>query len=410
MPECNLAEVPDPRGMRGRRWRMATILNTMIVGMVAGCKSLANVEELTGHLSAAARRALRLPRRLPDTTARDLLCLLDPAALNDCIRAFVTAARRRKALTHAGLPFGQVAIDGRSTKVPVDDDTEFAQGRKDSGYGVVRTNTCTLTSAPGRPCIAAIPIPPSTNEMGAFAKTLEYVLKYGRGLFQLVSGDAGVASKENAGLVVDRALHYLFRLNEFQPALLRRAEELLGQLGPEAASVKTTEQVGRRMITRRLFLTTAMSGEHGWAHLRTVALLRTTVKHLDDDDGSEVESCRYFISSLESTALTGVQWLQCIRGHWGVENNCHHTFDAFFAEDDRPWIKTCPQGTVVVMMLRRIAYNLLSLYRDVTLRSKGRSKLPWRTLAESIRVALLTACDVHVDGLRSRRGVIDPVR
>src|SRR5688572_24337087 len=160
LPECNFAELPDPRGMRGRRWRMPTILNAVIVGMAAGCKSLANLEELTRHLSAATRRALRLPRRLPDTTARDVLCVLDPAALQRCLRAVVTAARRRKALTHLGLPFGQVAIDGRSTKVPVDDDTEFAQGRKDSGYGVVRTNTCTLTSAPGRPCIAAVPIPP----------------------------------------------------------------------------------------------------------------------------------------------------------------------------------------------------------------------------------------------------------
>lgn len=389
---------------------MSTILNAVIVGMVAGCKSLATLEQLTGHLSAATRRALRLPRRLPDTTARDLLCVLDPAALQGCLRAVVTAARRRKALTHLGLPFGQVAIDGRSTKVPVDDDTEFAQGRKDSGFGVVRTMTCTLTSAPGRPCIAAVPIPSSTNEMGAFADTLEHVLEYGDGLFRLVSADAGVASRENASLVVECKLDYLFRLNEFQPALLRRAEELLGKLGPEEATTTTREQVGRRVITRRLFLTTMMSGEHGWDHLRTVALLRTTVKHLDDDDGSEVESQRYFLSSLESTALNGEQWLQCMRGHWGVENNCHHTFDAFFTEDDRPWIKACPRGTVVVMLLRRIAYNIMTLYRDVTLRSKGTSKVPWRTLSESIRVALLVAGDVHIDGLRFRRGVIDPVR
>ncbi|MCK6537619.1 MAG: hypothetical protein L6Q84_32000, partial [Polyangiaceae bacterium] len=36
-------------------------------------------------------------------------------------------------------------------------------------------------------------------------------------------------------------------------------------------------------------------------------------------------------------------------------------------EDDHPWIEQNPRATVVVMVLRRIAYTLLSLWRSVTL-------------------------------------------
>ena len=38
-----------------------------------------------------------------------------------------------------------------------------------------------------------------------------------------------------------------------------------------------------------------------------------------------------------------------------MENQCHGTWDTVFEEDDRPWIKNEPQGTLVVMLLRRVA-------------------------------------------------------
>jgi hypothetical protein len=51
--------------------------------------------------------------------------------------------------------------------------------------------------------------------------------------------------------------------------------------------------------------------------------------------------------------------LRVVRLHWGVENNGHNSFDTVFVEDDKPWIEDCPQGALAVLLLRRIAYNLL---------------------------------------------------
>jgi hypothetical protein len=69
---------------------------------------------------------------------------------------------------------------------------------------------------------------------------------------------------------------------------------------------------------------------------------------------------------------TGEQWLSLVRHHWGVENNCHNTFDAMFHEDDKPRIELNPQGTVVMMLLRRISYTLLTLFRAKTQHSDER--------------------------------------
>jgi hypothetical protein len=63
-----------------------------------------------------------------------------------------------------------VALDGKVTALPTLNHRFVQNQHPEVGlpYGLVRTVTCTLVTAPGRPCIDAIPIPASTNEMGHF--------------------------------------------------------------------------------------------------------------------------------------------------------------------------------------------------------------------------------------------------
>ena len=110
-----------------------------------------------------------------------------------------------------------------------------------------------------------------------------------------------------------------------------------------------------------------------------------------------------YVSSLGTGWLTSAQWLLLVRSHWGVENQCHHTLDTAFAEDDRPWIEADPHGMLAVLLLRRIALTLLALYRAVTLRSdKGRAT-PWKELLQSVRDILVAAAEDQLAGLRLRK-------
>jgi protein tyrosine/serine phosphatase len=52
------------------------------------------------------------------------------------------------------------------------------------------------------------------------------------------------------------------------------------------------------------------------------------------------------------------------------------------------------------MILRRIGYTRLTLFRSVTQRSDSRRAEPWRVLFERMRDALLLATDELLDGLR----------
>jgi hypothetical protein len=367
-------------------------------------------------MTPAARGQLGLARRVPDTTLRDAYVMVPPAPLRDCLERQSLAAHRRKALTPHRLPFGMVAMDGKATAGDGWDD-HYAQRQRHSSdagaSGVVRTVTCCLVSARARPCLDAVPIPPETNEMGHFATAFaDLWSRYRRsGLFKLISSDAGACSLDNATLVRNKGLHYLFGLRKNQPTLLAEAHRLLARLPLAQAVAKTVDKTGTGTETRYLFITEEMNGYLDWEHLRTVVRIHSEKRdlqgHLVPQQPDEQD--RYYLCSLPRGRLTDDAWLYLVRCHWGVENGCHNTWDKVLREDHHPWITTDPQGMLVVMLLRRLAYNLLSLYRSVTLRSEEKRVTPWRDLMRHLYNMLMAATPALLAGLRPRALPTDAV-
>jgi hypothetical protein len=408
LPELELEEVPDPRAREGR-WTLAQILRATLLGLMAGCRSLAETEALTEHLAPVMRRRLGLPRRLADTTARDTLCRVPLDGLRAVLHRAVSAAGRRKALASECLPLGVGALDGKVTALPTLNHP-LVQNHVEGQvvpFGEVRTVTCALVSAPGRPCLDAIPIPGKTNEMGHFQAAFKSLVATHGSLIDLVSYDAGALSRANADAVVAADKDYLFALKNEHRTMFKLADELLAT----EAVVDHTEDVldNETTVVRSLKLLRAdPSWSYGdgkgpeqsiWPHSRAFL----SVEYVKVRGGAVVERDeRMFVSSLDSKRLSTAHWLLLVRSHWGVENQNHHTFDTAFAEDDRPWIKADPQGMLAVLLLRRIAYTLLALYRAVTLRSDEGRATPWKALLQSIRDVLIAATEDQLAGLRSR--------
>ena len=406
LPEARLGDIADPRARRGRRWKLGVLLGAVVAGICAGAKSLAQLENMTAEMGRPMARLLGVTRRIPDTTLRDLLCVIRPEALRGPIHAVIRAAHRRKALEPDRLPFGIAVMDGKGTALGGCDD--FYAQRQSQGEGerftaLLRTVTSSLVSAAAKPCIDASPIPASTNEMGHFATALrELVRAYGSlGLFRLVSYDAGACSRENAEVVCDELhLDYLFGLKGTQPTLLNEAKRLLEHRPAAGAEATSEDLVGANVVTRRAYITEEMAGFGDWTHLHTVVRVESETR---TRDGKLVaHQNRYFLSSLRRGALADTQWLRVVRWHWGVENNCHNTFDTVFCEDDKPWIQDCPQGALAVLLLRRIAYDLLALFRSVTLRSEERRRMPWADLLRGLAQAFVVVTEAHLEGLRPR--------
>jgi hypothetical protein len=407
LPELALEKVPDPRARAGR-WKLPQILGATLLGLMAGCRSLSESEALTESLAPVMRRRLGIHRRLADTTARDALCLVPLDGLRAVLRRAVRAAWRRKALVPVGLPMSVVAMDGKATALPtlnhplVQNHTEG----QEVPFGLVRTVTCTLVSAAGRPCLDAVPIPGATNEVGHFQSAFRRLVRSYNKLFDFVTYDAGGFSRANADAVIAAGKDYLFALKDEHRTMCRLADELLAA-EPE---LDRTEDVldNETTVVRTLKLLRAdpswgygdgkSPGESLWPHAK--AFLKVEYVKVKGRVVVERDE-RMFVSSYDPKRLTTKQWLLLVRSHWGVESK-HHTLDTAFDEDDRMWIEADPNGMLAVLLLRRVAYTLLALYRAVTLRSDEGRTFSWKALLQSVRDVLIAATENHLAGLRSR--------
>jgi hypothetical protein len=408
LPELDLEAVADPRAREGR-WSLAQILRATLVGLMAGCKSLWESEQLTAGLSVAARRQLGLPRRLADTTARDALCQVSLAELRAALHRAVHAAWRRKALSPRTLPIQVVALDGKVTALPCLNQPFVQTQHPEVGspYGLVRTMTAALVSAPGRPCIDAIPIPASTNEVGHFQAAFASLVEAYGSLFDVVSYDAGGFSRANADAVVAAGKDYLFALKDEHRTMCRLAEELLAS-EPVLDRTQDVLDAATTVVRSIRLLRADPSWSYGdgkkpheslWPHAKAFLLVEfVKVQH-----GTVVERYdRMYVSSLDPQRLTTAQWMLLVRSHWGVENQNHHTLDTAFAEDDRPWIEADANGMLAVLLLRRIAYTMLALFRATTLRSDEHRAMRWKALLLWVRDALVAAAPEHTMKLRVR--------
>lgn len=406
LQRLSLAEVEDPRHRRGKRWQLRQVLGSCVLGMLSGCQSLAEVEQLTSRLSRPVRRRLGIARRLPDTTARDVLCRVPVRPLIEALHRAVRAAQRAKALEPVGLPFHMAAMDGKATALPTWEGPYAQRQQPEDGlpYGLMRTVTSTLVTARGKPCIDVSPISASTNEMGHFEQALAQLCEQYGSLVTLVSYDHGANCDENAKAVLARNKHYLFRLNDERRHMQKLAMELLDT---SAVVAETTDVLSNREeVVRRLRLMRVNTGvlprgckSELWDHTRTLLRVDSELRR----EGAIVRrESRYYVTSLPADALSQQQWLWAVRAHWGVETT-HQILDVAFAEDEHPWIRADAHGMLVTLVLRRIAYTMLALFRAVTRRSSDKRQQPWRQLFKWIRDALIASSEATVASLRKRK-------
>jgi hypothetical protein len=432
LPDLRIGQMTDARQERGRKWEQRQLVTTALVAIMACSKSTADAESLTEEMSPAMRKLLGIPRRVPDTTLRDWLCQLSSGELRRLIHNSIHAAKRRNALDPIGLPFSVGSMDGKSQVLPCWD-REYAQHHKhdESGveFGHLRTVTICLTTAAGQPCLDAIPIPASTNEMGVFESAFEELMTHHKGLVDMIFYDAGAGSEDNADIVVAAEKHYTFHLKDERRLMYQWARSVLGHLEEPAAQTvdwlskgkiakketkrrrkRCTAQSRRKQrgrvtkkVVRKLFIAESKPTRKNllvWKHTRTLIRVRSETYENGELVASED---RYFNSSLPRDELTDAQWLLLIRYHWRVENNCHHTYDKSFREDERPWIKEDPRGTLAVTLLRRVAYNLLTLFRSRTQRSKKARAIPWKKLMRRVYNTCIAAREHELAGLRKRQ-------
>ena len=226
-PAFRFEAVEDPRHRRGRRWTLKELLDAVVDGLLANRASLRDVEALTAEQAEQGRRV----RRVPDTTMYELVGRLSVDGFRVALRHEAHALWRSKCLAPVGLPCGVLTFDGKGIGTLDHDAAGSAQKARrshdGSPYWLPRVLRAVLTSSPVRPCLDQMTVPAQTNEMGAFDAFFSSVLEAYDRWFEILTLDAGFASRELAGRVEAADKSYVIGLKDNQPELLREAKRLL---------------------------------------------------------------------------------------------------------------------------------------------------------------------------------------
>jgi hypothetical protein len=366
--------VTDSRKKQGKRWSLATLLNGMLIGLCMRLITLREVERMTDELVPTGGR-LDIRGRISDTTFYHLLTRLNWEEMREGLHAEVDKYYRSKTIRDDSLPIACTAIDGKTVLCDSKKMSRFAQ-KAEHNDGRVTYNLRVLraiqTSSIFRPCIDQMPVPPETNEQGAFHAFFADLVKRGKrnGRFELFTLDSGYCYLPLADRIDQEGYAYLIALKMGQPELIKEAERILLRKMknemPEA--VLDWEIHGSDRVKRELWRTMDMAGypttSGEWRHLRQVWVVRTTRRK---STGKEETSLRYFVTNLPRNRLNADECLSVVRAHWAVEDDCFWTLDKEWQEDLRAW---CLKEEAVLCQsyLRILAYNICQIIR----RRRGR--------------------------------------
>ena len=93
---------------------------------------------------------------------------------------------------------------------------------------------------------------------------------------------------------------------------------------------QTDERNHGRLELRRVTVCTdikSLQEKHKWPGLTSIIM----VEYIASENGENRRETRYYISSLDKTA---VFMAKAIRQHWGIENGLHWVMDVVFGDDD----------------------------------------------------------------------------
>ncbi len=320
-----LAQVPDPRCERGRRYSWLYLLAIVAAAIAAGQTTVLDMAQWAQWHKDELIAGLQPQRpRLPSAaTLRRALCHIDVPALEQQIAAHNTALDTADASSGSiRMLNGQIlrgqAVDGKDVR------GARAHGQRIFLVSLVRHSSAYV--------LAQAAVREKTNEITAVP-----LLLAGRNLSGTVTTmDAILTQRALAQQIVDQKGYYLMIVKDNQPTL-HEALAVLFQAPPvpthpgELLIYRYQNKEHGRLEQRTLESSTALNTYLDWPGLAQV--LRRTCRRLLLSTGVLQTETTYGITNL-SRQWAGPEHLEYFwRGHWTIENNLHYVRDQTLGED-----------------------------------------------------------------------------
>lgn len=333
-----LLAVRDPRGCRGVRHRLLTVLAAAVCAVLAGARSYVMISEWAHDLPISVRLRLGIGLRgVPsESTLRRILQRVDPDELDAAVSGWL--ARRVTGGSTGPGPTRAIALDGKT-----------ARGARSGGGRAVHLLGA-LDHATGV-VLGQTEVDHKTNEITAFTPLLERIDAACPLAGAVITADALHTQHAHAEWLRARGAHYVFIAKGNQPTLHTQLADLPWSSIPVVDDVR-----GRghgRVETRTLQLCTIAAGI-GFPHARLAARIVRRRRPSANTKKWSTETI-YAVTSLAFGEVRANRLAEIIRGHWHIENRLHWVRDVVFAED-LSQIRT-GTGPATMAVLRNLAIS-----------------------------------------------------
>ena len=337
-----LAQIPDPRHARGRRYPWLSLLLLIVVGLLSGANSQRALARWGQNSSGARLRRLGLvrPHSPSQPTLHRVLRNLDVTKLETLLAIWlqqIQASWQRSAVRW----IDGIALDGKTL-------------RGARRLGASDAHLLSACSHQLGVVLAQVAMPDATNEAGAVGALLNQLLLEGH----TVTMDAAFTQWTVAEQIVRQGGAYLMMVKANQAALLATIAERTLYVGRCLGQVHSTLLAHGR-IERRTLRTAKAPPDLGWPHARQVLRLE---RHLVAKRTGEVicHETFYAVTSLSPDQAKPAHLLRLWQAHWRIES-VHWLRDAVFAEDHST--TRTAHAHQALAAFRNLAISLIHVWR-----------------------------------------------
>lgn len=354
-----LAEVPDSRKARGKRYSLPAILGLAVVAMLCGYRSYSAIAEWGRTYHPDLAKALGFTDTKTPCASTLHYCFkdLDIDALEETLSEWASGVL--EALPDE-IDKEAVAMDGKA----------LCGSAK---QGADTTHLLSVVSHQLGITLTQRPVSEKTNEIPVATQILQAFDVAGK----VVTTDALLTQRSICQDLCDADADYVMPVKENQETLLEDIRKVFEPVPSVHTAAEHTKTLKKTHEALGLHLDTYEIVEkgHGWLQTRTM----TTSTALTDTDyvkwpglaqvyqyrterintktGKKTYMTQYGITSLISKYASAERILELRRGHWAIENLSHRTRDMFFSEDASQ--VRCGNIPQVMAALRNAVISLL---------------------------------------------------
>lgn len=335
-----IAGIEDTRRKRSVIYPLYEIIMIVLLGVMCGATSYVKIEIFGKGKEEWLKKFMKLENGIPDAcTLRDVIKEIDTKKLHEIFAEWMKQIAEEV--------FGVVAIDGKEARRTKDKERKALHvvSAFSQKFGVV---------------LGQIACEEKSNEITAIPKLLEMLEVKGC----IVTIDAMGCQKDIAEKIIEKEADYCLSLKENQGSLYNDVK-LYTETEIFTSKLKKTAQNGEyyreldkkgmgRIEKREYFVCNDISWipyAIEWKNLSGFGVCVSTV----EQDGRITISHNYSIYSVKN--MTAMQFAECKRGHWSVENSLHWVLDVVFREDESR--ARADNSAENLNVFRHIAFNAL---------------------------------------------------